>query len=53
MLYPNDRVTECRREASLCFEVARQMSLRSDRQRMTDMAMQWLAMAQDAAFGAR
>jgi len=32
----------CRRQADLCLEVAKRMSLHEDRERMTAMARQWL-----------
>jgi hypothetical protein len=39
---------EYRRNATECLEVAKRMTLRTERERMFDMAQQWLELAQKA-----
>ncbi len=46
-----DKAVECREQAAACFAAASQMSLVSDRQRMTAMGEQWLRLAEAAASG--
>jgi hypothetical protein len=46
---PPETAAECRREAIACMEIAERMSLRVDRERMLDMAMQWLELAEKLA----
>ncbi|HZP79736.1 MAG TPA: hypothetical protein VFB45_26620 [Pseudolabrys sp.] len=48
MLAPEDKAAEYRREAAACLEVAERMSLESDKQRMLDMALRWLDLAEQA-----
>jgi hypothetical protein len=40
-----DKVAEYRRQAAICMEIARQMSLIEDRQLMLEMAEKWLELA--------
>jgi hypothetical protein len=40
------RPSEYRAMAAMCLEIANQMSLDSDRARMTDMAQKWLKLAE-------
>src|SRR5262245_42237151 len=40
------RASDYRLMASMCLEIANQMSLHADRTRMTDMAQKWLDLAQ-------
>jgi len=42
------KAIEYRREAASCLEVARQVSLREDRERMLEMAERLFALAEDA-----
>jgi hypothetical protein len=42
------QASEYRRQAALCSETAQRMSLKADRLRMTEMAQQWLALAEKA-----
>jgi hypothetical protein len=37
---------EYRSQAAFCLEVAQQISVRKDRERMMEMAQQWLALAE-------
>ena len=45
---PNDDAASYRKRAASCLEVAERMSLDSDRQRMIDMSLYWLEMAEKA-----
>jgi hypothetical protein len=42
-------MAEYREQAAACFAVAKQLSLISERRRMTDMGAEWLRLAADAA----
>jgi hypothetical protein len=55
MLAPENKAAEYRREAASCLEVAERMSLEADKQRMLDMALRWLDLAEqsDRAAGAK
>jgi hypothetical protein len=43
-----NKAAEYRRQAAFCFEAARRISLREDRERMLEMAEQLLALAEKA-----
>jgi len=43
-----DNAAECRRQALFCLDVAERISIREDRERMMQMARQWLALAVEA-----
>jgi hypothetical protein len=45
---PKDEAAEYRKQAASCLEVAERMSLHSDRQRMIDMSLYWLELAEKA-----
>ena len=45
---PTDEAAHFLREASKCLELASLMSLKPDRERMTEMAQRWLGLAQQA-----
>jgi len=47
------KAAEYRRQAAFCEEVARRTSVREDRERMLEMAQQWLALAEEAEAEAR
>lgn len=42
------KAPEYRRQAEICFEMAKQMSLIEDRDRLLKMAEQWLGLARNA-----
>jgi hypothetical protein len=44
----SEKAAEYRREASICLELAPRISLRLDRERMTEMAQRWLDLARQA-----
>ena len=48
MRAPKDKAAEYRKQAAACLEVAERMSLESDRQRMIDMSLYWLGLAEKA-----
>jgi hypothetical protein len=48
MLARKDKAAEYRKEAAACLEVAERMSLEVDKQRMLDMALRWLDLAEQA-----
>jgi hypothetical protein len=43
-----DEAAECCRQALFCLDVATRMSIREERERMMQMARQWLACAEEA-----
>jgi hypothetical protein len=43
-----DNATECCRQARFCLEVASRVSIREDRERMIEMAQEWLVLAKEA-----
>jgi hypothetical protein len=48
MRAPQDEAAEYRKQAAACVEVAERMSLNSDKQRMIDMSLYWLSLAEKA-----
>lgn len=48
MRAPKDQAAEYRKQAAGCLEVAERMSLESDKQRMIDMSLYWLELAEKA-----
>jgi hypothetical protein len=48
MCVRQNKAAEYRRQAVVCEEVARRLSVREDRERMMEMAQQWLALAEKA-----
>jgi hypothetical protein len=48
MCVRQNKAAEYRRQAVVCAEVARRLSVREDRERMMEMAQQWLALAEEA-----
>ena len=48
MVYQQNKAAEYRREAASCFEAARRISLRDDRERVLEMAELLLALAERA-----
>jgi hypothetical protein len=48
MLAPKDPAAEYRKEAAACLQVAERMSVDADKQRMLDMALRWLDLAEQA-----
>jgi hypothetical protein len=48
MAQDHDKAAEYRKQAQACLEVAQRMSVRADRERMTEMAQRWLELAQAA-----
>jgi len=43
----NDHTAECCRQALFCLDVAGRISIREERERMMQMAQQWLALAEE------
>jgi hypothetical protein len=48
MRAPKDQAAEYRKQAAACLEVAERMSLDVDKQRMIDMSLYWLELAENA-----
>ncbi len=47
------RADEFRRQAALCLDVARRISIKTDRQALEDMAEHWLRLADNEVKGER
>jgi len=43
-----DEAAECCRQALFCMDVAQRISIREERERMMQMARQWLVLAEEA-----
>lgn len=48
MRAPKDEAATYRRQAADCLQVAERMSLEADKQRMIDMSLYWLELAEKA-----
>ena len=42
-----DKAAECCRQAKFCLDVAERTSIREDRERMMELAREWLALAEE------
>lgn len=48
MRSPQDQAAEFRKQAAACLMVAERMSVEADKQRMIDMSLYWLELAENA-----